>query len=549
MLSMKTKSIALLFIIVLVFTSLPLYTLSVSAATLTQSQFDSKLAAAEKKYPDGYQKYEWKVDGTVVGWECHGYARWLSWYVWGVDFANGRGDDWKLYKSSSSSTYIDKLIPGDVVRYRSSTDNKYNHSIFITSISGNTIYFTDCNSDGANTIKWNRSMTKSTLTKYLKIALYGDEAATYGYIAHYTPNTLNTKNILSIKYDANGGIISGSEITYNKYEVVESAGINLRSGAGTSYSVLNTIPYGETFVVTSTKTANGYTWGKTTYSDNTGWCVISEEWTKKIGTQHATTYYLNSSEIVYKSSISAVLVQKLTEGETHSNGLYNYTTFGLSRTGYKFIGWGTTASGGTVYDQNTAMAAEDVYPSITSGDATITLYAIWEPHKLEIRYNANGGYIPETDSPTYYIDSEQLLCKTTTQAYHISNWSYGKTYVGGLVNDTTFGIIKDDYIFKGWSFNKDGGTIYDKNSDRIPEELYPDLKNSSKVITLYAVWELNIFIGDIDKDGIISAYDLINLRKILCGNYLNDYTTLACDLTEDGQIDIRDLVCLKKELI
>lgn len=58
------------------------------------------------------------------------------------------------------------------------------------------------------------------------------------------------------------------------YKVDSYDGINLRKGAGTSYKALTAIPDGTEIVVTATKKADGYTWGKTTYDGYTGWCVL-----------------------------------------------------------------------------------------------------------------------------------------------------------------------------------------------------------------------------------------------------------------------------------
>ena len=146
-----------------------------------------KLNAAKAKYPHGSSRYTWyNAAGIEIGWQCHGYARWLSEYVWGTDFANGYGKGWSLIKATASNSQIDKLSVGDVVRYKGAGD--YNHTIFITAISGNTITYTDCNSDGKCTIYWNQTMDKSTLASKLTKALsttYGGESNTYGYIAHY----------------------------------------------------------------------------------------------------------------------------------------------------------------------------------------------------------------------------------------------------------------------------------------------------------------------------------------------------------------------------
>ncbi len=58
------------------------------------------------------------------------------------------------------------------------------------------------------------------------------------------------------------------------YKVDSYDGINLRKGAGTSYSTLTAIPDGTEIVVTDTKKAEGYTWGKTSYDGYKGWCVL-----------------------------------------------------------------------------------------------------------------------------------------------------------------------------------------------------------------------------------------------------------------------------------
>ena len=63
-----------------------------------------------------------------------------------------------------------------------------------------------------------------------------------------------------------------AELGYGK---INGSGVNLRSGAGTSYGKLTTIPYNKTVTVTEVK--NG--WGKTTYGGKTGW--FSLDYAKK----------------------------------------------------------------------------------------------------------------------------------------------------------------------------------------------------------------------------------------------------------------------------
>ncbi len=58
------------------------------------------------------------------------------------------------------------------------------------------------------------------------------------------------------------------------YKITSGDGVNMRKGAGTSYSVVTAIPYNTEITVTEYKVAGGYTWGKTTYAGSTGWCVL-----------------------------------------------------------------------------------------------------------------------------------------------------------------------------------------------------------------------------------------------------------------------------------
>ena len=71
-------------------------------------------------------------------------------------------------------------------------------------------------------------------------------------------------------YILDGEILPDGDV----YRVNSSNGINLRKGAGTSHNTLVAIPDKTEIVVTSTKIAGGYTWGKTTYAGYTGWCVL-----------------------------------------------------------------------------------------------------------------------------------------------------------------------------------------------------------------------------------------------------------------------------------
>lgn len=64
------------------------------------------------------------------------------------------------------------------------------------------------------------------------------------------------------------------EVLKHYYIITSDDGVNLRSGAGTSYQRIGLIPYEAQILVTRTMTAGGYTWGYTSYRGQAGWCVL-----------------------------------------------------------------------------------------------------------------------------------------------------------------------------------------------------------------------------------------------------------------------------------
>lgn len=89
-------------------------------------------------------------------------------------------------------------------------------------------------------------------------------------------------------------------------------------------------------------------------------------------------YYIDNNLIGLISS-SSVLEDKWNYNTGHTDGLYNAKTFGLTREGYKFIGWKVGSSGVTVFDQDdSTVVPTDLTDDIKTADSTVTLYAVWE---------------------------------------------------------------------------------------------------------------------------------------------------------------------------
>jgi len=180
---------------------------------------------------------------------------------------------------------------------------------------------------------------------------------------------------------------------------------------------------------------------------------------------------------------------------------------GFTYNGYSFQGWNVKRNGDDKWyvsgqgwlsesDISSSNYSKAVYSvgrtptfnsSWTSGYTSIskyTFYAVWTKNALTIKYNANGGVIT---SDTYSANTSGAILKGSTE--FSSKWEYGYNAANGPVNASTFGLYRSGYAFAGWSLSKDGSTgIIDQDAATTPEAIYPNLKNGSATVTLYAIW-------------------------------------------------------------
>lgn len=155
-------------------------------------------------------------------------------------------------------------------------------------------------------------------------------------------------------------------------------------GAGNFYSInyplskwygnlkANTTYYYKLYVV---KSGKEYQTEVKSFSTKTS--VLTIKFNGNGGTIKSDRFKLVSN-MVYEGS--KLLESKWEYDKTSPYGLWNADSFGLTRNGYTFVGWGTTPSGGKVFDQDdVTVKPSDMSPNIKNGSCTITLYAIWEP--------------------------------------------------------------------------------------------------------------------------------------------------------------------------
>ncbi len=176
-------------------------TASVNVVAMDMSTFNSKLADFKSTRYSENSKY---VDspGTTGGYSCFGFANEIAKYMFSSYPTNSKSA--RTVNSGWSVTHggdaVDNLAVGDIVRYN-------NHSIFITGINSDTIYYCDANSNNDMIVHYNKTYSRSTLKSKVSKNLKGENTIT-GWVAHYKDGIVsggNASTPCSHKYSVSNG--------------------------------------------------------------------------------------------------------------------------------------------------------------------------------------------------------------------------------------------------------------------------------------------------------------------------------------------------------
>lgn len=181
------------------------------------------------------------------------------------------------------------IEPGDLIMFRYSTLNpidKYSasHIGIVEKVSGGTITTLEGNVDGGS--DWCNTSSFKRKTRYL------NDSSVY---AFYRPNwkSNTTSKPKSGTTSPKTSTVSSNPSMY-EVEVTAPDGLNLRSGAGLSYSVRGVLTYGTQVLVTNVKSAEGYQWGYVKFSGTTGWIAL--KYTKKVSTSSTVWYTVKDGD-------------------------------------------------------------------------------------------------------------------------------------------------------------------------------------------------------------------------------------------------------------
>ena len=273
----------------------------------------------------------------------------------------------------------------------------------------------------------------------------------------------------------------------------------------------------QALTLSSTKpTRTGYTFSKwntksdgsgTSYSSGASYTVNSAVTLYAIWTENALTvnYYSNyatyaafKGEEISVSASTNVLVhsQLFYYDNAYSSGLANVQNVDyvyLSRTGYAPTGyWGTSTDGGTLVNHNASFStgqalAQAFGKSLTSGNASVNVYAQWQENAYTLSYDSNGGFGDISPQTVEWGATFNLSNNTfTREGYKFLGWNAYRN------DDDTWYVIG-----QGWLTNDEilaGGyskKLYENQCELTFDTSWIRNNEEARLYTMYAVWEIS----------------------------------------------------------
>ena len=286
------------------------------------------------------------------------------------------------------------------------------------------------------------------------------------------------------------GIIGASGIDEDDYYTVKLADYEHGTVEGATF-------YGDTYkretsvTVKAIENVDGYV-----FKD---WIVTNSNGNEKIITNNPYTFEIIDNITLLPEFVEGYRYYVVFDGNGETSGEMDEVSFisdlGIdqylpenvfSRTGYEFIGWNTESDGTRTSYENQAKITN----LSDTADATITLYAQWEPVKYNVEFNSNGGSVTNlSDTADATIT---LYAQWEPVKYNVEFNSNGGS--GTMTNQeftfdeaqalTENSVTREGYTFNGWNTKADGtGTSY------ADKQQVTNLANTADAtVTLYAQW-------------------------------------------------------------
>ena len=320
--------------------------------------------------------------GMQLSWQCMGYAEKLGYDATGYS-PRSNSNGWYTDYSVSA---LDNLKAGDIVRY-----NNDRHSIYITGVEGDTVYFTDCNSDNHCVIRWDVVITKTALRETFSYVRVAPQAVLPG----------ETSCGCSEEY---AGIYTCNTDFYD---------LNIRSGHGTSYDVIGYIPKGAYVTVNSASGNGNDDWAHVTYKGISGYASMQY-------LKGCTGMYVYNGKWVY-----------VTEGR------YDTSYTGMARNVY---GWWYIKDGNL---------------DRTFTGMVKNAYGVWYMRKGKLDKSYTGMYIYNGKwiyvNQGRYDTSYTGMARNSYGWWYIKNGNLDRTYTGLVQNEYGWWYFKSGKLDKTYN--------------------------------------------------------------------------------------------------
>ena len=366
----------------------------------------------------------------------------------------------------------------------------------------------------------------------------------------------------TVSFNKNGGTTTPSNLTSTIYynqtywnTKANGSGTNYSSqgsyttnGANTMYAIWSTsngaviLP---SAISRSQSTANGYT---VTFNANGGSCSTTSLTATDTKSYTFAGWSYNGSTYTAGASFTPSEATTMTANWAVSTTPGSITLPTASKSGYTFVGWGTSAS-----------ATSGVTGSYTP-NGNVTLYAVYSANGYQVTYNANGhGTAPANQTKTHgtALTLQSFIANQTETGYTVtlnpnegictvpsvtSQIEYKQTYWntqanGSGTNYASRGTYNSDSnltLYAIWSSTKKAVTLPTPTRNGYRFVGWSSNKNDTTGVTgsytpqgnttLYAIWRLNnslVHYNNNGQDVLCSVYYNNNGTPVLCDVYYN----------------------------
>lgn len=243
----------------------------------------------------------------------------------------------------------------------------------------------------------------------------------------------NYRNFWIFSNDSGSGNTNTSSSTtmvnYTRYVATESANLNVRSGAGTNYSVITSLAKGT--AVTVSKTSGNWSY---IISPVSGW--VSTQYLSS----SAVTTMSTSTSSSYNVKITASALNIRTGASTKYSVVGTYKKGNIVTIISTSNGWGKTSKGWIYLGYTTKVSSTSTATSTTTSSYTIGTYKV-TASLLNVRSGAGTSYSKKTYS--------QLTANARSQNKSLGNY-YANGYLKGVVCTVTKVSGNWGYTPSGW---------------------------------------------------------------------------------------------------